>query len=284
MPRTIPAGTLRSVQARPQVPVRPELVGFSDRPYRHRLGLRTTTPDRWLDVDAARSHDIAAKEDRLSREPERIRVGGSSRADRLVGEALADAAGTDVEGDDLLLAVGRTLQEDVVVLERLADGWHFTSGLVCFPTAWEPAEKLGQAVLAIHRPVPGYAEQIGAAVDRYLERLGVGDVQWRRNWSLVATDALWVPPGGVDVTPADVGTDVFLRIERQTFRKVAPDVIVFGIRIHRWTMDEALAPDAARGLATQIRTMPDGYRAYKELLATHTEPLLDWLDGRAAAA
>jgi hypothetical protein len=278
MSRTIPAGTLGPVEARPRLPIRPELVGFDDRPYRHRLGLRTIPADAWLDPDAAAAHDLAMKERRLAAEPDRVRVGGAPDADRMVAEAIVGSAPDGAV--DPLLAAARRVQEDVVVLER-RDGWRFTSGLVCFPTAWEPLEKLGRTVLAIHEPVPGYAEQIGSAVDKYLDRLAPGEVQWRRNWSLVATDALWVEPGRAGGEPIDLGSDVWLRIERQTFRKVGPDVIVFGIRIHRWTLDEAMAPTAARGLATQVRTMPPRYRAYKELLSTHTEPLLAWLDERA---
>lgn len=270
------------MNARPLVAVRPELVAFDTRPYRHRLGLRPT--DVWIDRDEARAHDVGVKADRIESEPDRVRLG----RDRAVGERVAaalSAPGTPPgDGQDPLLAVCRGLQEDIVVLERIDDTWVFTSGVVCFPTAWEPLDKVGRGILEIHGPVPEYAEQVGEAVDRSLDRLAVGPVQWRRNWSVTTCPDLWLRPDRTERDVADVGGDVWLRIERQTFRKLDTDTIVFGIRIHLWPLAIALGPDDAAGLAVTIRSIPASFAAYKELLSTHSDQLLEWLDARSVGA
>lgn len=259
---------------RPAVPVRPELVTFDDKPYRHRLGLRSIPTTAWLDRDGAAEFDLAEKHRRLTEDPHRV---------RLATEAAppAEAATAAALGAPDFLTGALAHQEDFVLLGRADDGWRFVSGLVCFPSSWEPLEKVGQPVLAIHDPVPGYAEEVGVAVDRFLDRLGPGDVRWRRNWSLTTSPDLWLPPGRAEGHVEDVGHDVWLRIERQTFRRVADAVIVFGIRIHRWRLVDAVDASSAKGLATRIRTASPAFRAYKEMLATHTDQLLAWLDARA---
>lgn len=229
----------------------------------------------WLDRDEAAAFDLAEKRRRLATEPERVHFRGPDEVEGLVATAL---------GTDDLLAGALSVQEDVVVLHRTRTGWLFVAGLVCFPSSWEPREKVGLPVLAIHDPVPGYAEEIGVAVDRFLDRLDIDDVRWRRNWSLTTSPDLWLEPGRPEAPVSDVGRDVWLRIERQTFRRVAPDVIVFGIRIHLWPLGAALDARSAGGLARKIRTASPAFRAYKEMLATHTDQLLAWLDDRAGDA
>jgi hypothetical protein len=257
------------------VPVRPELVGFDAKPYRHRLGLRSVPVVEWLDRDEAATFDLAEKQRRLATDPERVLFRGPPDVEGVVAAAF---------GTDDLLDGASSVQEDVVVLHRGPDAWRFVAGLVCFPSSWEPREKVGLPVLSIHDPVPGYADEIGVAVDRFLDRLDVDDVRWRRNWSLTTVPDLWLAPGRPEAPVSDVGRDVWLRIERQTFRRLGPDVIVFGIRIHLWPLGEALDPRSAAGLAHKIRTASPAFRAYKEMLATHTDQLLAWLDDRASDA
>ena len=43
-----------------------------------------------------------------------------------------------------------------------------TAGVVCFPTRWSPAAKIGRSMAQIHDPVPRY-DTIAPAVDRLFE-------------------------------------------------------------------------------------------------------------------
>ena len=241
------------------------------------MGLKDTGSEGWFVPDPAFGFDVAEKQRRLMEEPDRVLL--SDKA----GEAGARQVALAVAGTDSLLDAGLSVQADLVVLERRSDSWRFTAGLVCVPTAWEPTEKLGRSVMAIHDPVPGYAESIGGAVDGYLDRLGPDRTQWRRNWSLTTSDQLWLRPGRPESPVGDPGTDVWFRSERQTFRRVGEDVIVFGIHVHLWPLEEAIGASEAPGLANEIRTMPRDFKEYKQLLVTEEEAILAWLDERAVS-
>lgn len=239
------------------------------------MGLKDAGSEEWFVPDPAFEFDIAEKKRRMVAEADRVLL-----SDPAAGGAARQAA-LAVAGTDSLLDAGLSVQADLVVLERQSDSWRFVAGLVCFPTAWEPSEKLGLSVMAIHDPVPGYAESIGGAVDSYLDRLGPDRTQWRRNWSLTTSNQLWLRPGRPESPIGEPGADVWFRSERQTFRRVAEGVIVFGIHVHLWPLDEAIGASDAPGLANEIRTMPASFKSYKQLLATQEEAILDWLDERS---
>ncbi len=268
-------GTLGPVEARPSTPVDPALTAFGDRPFRHRMGLKPAGPAEWFVPDPAFEFDIGEKRRRLTEDPRRVLL-SESGADHAARQAAVAVAGTES-----LLEAGLSVQADLVVLGRQRDSWRFMAGMVCFPTAWEPTEKLGLSVMAIHEPVPGYADEIGSAVDRYLDRLGPDRVQWRRNWSLTTSDQLWLRPGRSEAPIGDTGSDVWFRSERQTFRRVGEGIIVFGIHVHLWPLAVAIGPTDAAGLANEIRTMPSAFKQYKELLATQEGAILEWLDERS---
>ena len=73
--------------------------------------------------------------------------------------------------DDTLAAMACNIAEDLCILTAAEDGYRLTAGVLCFPNRWKLAEKLGGSVLAVHGPVPDYAAQLSASVDRFLARL-----------------------------------------------------------------------------------------------------------------
>ena len=239
------------------------------------MGLKDAGSEAWFVPDPAFEFDVAEKQRRLLVDPDRVLLSSTTAG------ASARRAALAVAGTESLLDAGLSVQADLVVLERQSDSWRFVAGMVCFPTAWEPSEKLGLSVMAIHDPVPGYAESIGDAVDSYLDRLGPDRTQWRRNWSLTTSNQLWLRPGRPESAIGDPGTDVWFRSERQTFKRVAEDVIVFGIHVHLWPLEEAIGGSGASGLANEIRTMPPEFKRYKQLLATQEGPILEWIDERS---
>jgi dimethylamine monooxygenase subunit A len=196
---------------------------------------------------------------------------------------LADFAGCPLE------LAGRLVQEDFCVMQGGRGGIRLTGAVLCFPSRWRLADKLGRPLLAIHEPVPGFAAQLGPPSERVLERLEVERPVWRVNWSLVDTPELFLPPehrrARPQVRAEDVGECLWLRVERQTFRRLPrSQAVVFTIRTYVEPLAEALeTPDGAAALALRLREMPDAMARYKNILPIRSA-LLAWLERRAGGA
>lgn len=245
---------------------------FHDAPFRWRVASRALGPDAWLQFDPdTLAAELAEKDRILASDADALVVTpGSEAAAREVRDLVADLVGESLDDPEHhpLEAAARRVHEDLVVMERRDGAWVMTAGVVCFPTRWSPAEKIGQSMAAIHDPVPRY-DDIAGAVDRFFDRLQPGRLAWRANWSVVGDAAL-----RLDVTdrqapaalPADPDRDLLLRVERQTIRRLerTPDALVFTIRVHRWPLSEVVA-EIDRTLAAELRALPTDVAVYKNL-------------------
>ena len=90
--------------------------------------------------------------------------------------------------------IGGLVQEDFCLLQERDGRYILTAAVLCFPAHWLLSEKIGRPLIEIHAPVPGFAEQLGNPVERLFERLDPEKPVQRRNWSLVDTDRLFLPP------------------------------------------------------------------------------------------
>lgn len=215
-------------------------------------------------------------------QPHRIRVAGS----RLEIPALGEQHALDGPLAPLDLAA-RLVQEDLCVMERGEGAWRLTAASVCFPTRWDLPSKLGLSLAAIHAPVPGYCEALARSADRFFDGMTCGPIVWRSNWSLLDDPTLFQPAGsGVRepnraVTAENAGDRLWLRVERQTLRRVpVSDAILFTIRVHQSPL-RALAEDGAqaRSLAGAMRSMPPELQVYKSLPAVR-DAALAYLEAR----
>jgi len=173
------------------------------------------------------------------------------------------------------LAIAASLvQEDLVLMRRGAEHWRLAAASLCFPSAWVLAEKFGLPMHEVHGPVPDFAGGTRNAqlIERMFDNLRpeVGMIRW--NWSLFGDDRLFHPdghPGGPRF--GEAATSAWLRLERQTFRKlpVSGD-IVFGIRIYINPI-AALGrlpegPSIAATLSRQLVAMTPEQAEYKGLI------------------
>jgi hypothetical protein len=188
-----------------------------------------------------------------------------------------------------LAIIGRLVQEDFCLLQKRDGAYLLTAAVLCFPSHWSLAEKLGKPLIAIHAPVPGYVEELAAPVARLFDTLQPEKPVQRLNWSLVDTDALFLPPAHrtepVRLDKEDVAERVRLRVERQTLRRL-PDsrAVVFGIRTHVTPLDRAIdTKEAAEALLARLHELPGPMQAYKNLLQVKPA-LLAFLAARRAAA
>jgi hypothetical protein len=130
--------------------------------------------------------------------------------------------------------------------------------------------KLGQPLLDIHAPVPGYAKEVGAATDQVIHSLQSARPLWRHNWTLLDSPQLYQPQRVAlqrALRANELGQRLWMRSERQTLRRLPhSDAVLFTIRIRQCTLDElCLQPGVAERLLTQLHTMPAAMKAYKGL-------------------
>jgi hypothetical protein len=249
-----------------------------------RIGLAPIAPAAWLEGGEA---DPAARKDPLFVRRRR-RVWAEAAGSRVAqAEALAlvaQALGEAITPAALppLYAAARRVPDDLCLMEKRDGAWRLTALSLSAGSFFTAQEALGKSLGELHAPVTGFAARFLARVERIFERLRDDLVLERRNWTLTNSDALHAPQaapirariGGID--PAGAGRELWLRVERQTLRRLpGAGAALFTIRV-RLTPLEALAGEPARlaAFAHAWRTAAADFRAYKRL---------DLYDGLVAA-
>ena len=138
-----------------------------------------------------------------------------------------------------LAIAAKLVQEDLVLMSASPDGWRLTAASLCFPSAWNLLEKFGHPLHQVHAPVPGFGtgSRNASVIDRMFDNLRPEQPVMRWNWSLHEDGELHHPTSHSGTESrfgdGDIGGHVFLRVERQTLRKlpISGD-IVFTVRIY----------------------------------------------------
>lgn len=120
--------------------------------------------------------------------------------ENLVTKAILPAKASSVSRTtDLLANLGKTVDEDFLFLvpEDAEEGKedqakYVLEALVCIcPSGWNPTEKIGKRLAAIHTPVPGYSKLLEGSMDRYFSKVQVGDYVKRTNWAITTHGELF---------------------------------------------------------------------------------------------
>jgi len=193
----------------------------------------------------------------------------------------------DLRSLDPLELAGQLVQEDWCLVQNGDQGPMFTAALLCFPSRWRLMEKIGKPLAAVHGPVPFYADRLAVAVDRFMQHLKAGRIASRLNWSLLDDPALFQPggkwrvDGGAAITAENAGSRVFLRVERQTVRRLPESAaVLFGIRVHVYSLDRVVdRPERVAALASAVQALPAEILHYKSVLPFR-DTLLQWLNVR----
>ncbi|MBZ9723202.1 DUF3445 domain-containing protein [Mesorhizobium sp. CO1-1-11] len=236
------------------------------------IGLKPLDPANWIEVDGHLLPYLAKKRRLYAEIPERVFVEQDGTLDaqqevlELLGAYLPERfpdthrrsdAGVAVVGATSrptipsrlagapLVAASLLVQEDLILMRRGEDGWRLAAGSLCFPSSWSLVEKFGKPLQQIHEPVPGFGPGTRPAdlINRMFDGLQ-GQAVERYNWSIQSGDALYHPLSNIEridratsrptrFPDGDVKTHAFIRVERQTLRKLpASRDILFTIRIH----------------------------------------------------
>ena len=247
------------------------------------MGLEALSPDApWLELDEHTAERIARKRTLLARERDQTlrTLPGSEEAaaearQQVEAERLRELGHLSPAGEDLspLEAAALQVAEDLCVMERIGAAWRLTAACVCFPTRWDLPSKMGLSLSDVHGAVPGYAGALAASADRFFDRMKPDRIFERRNWSLLDDPELYQPVavrGGrrdQGLTAADAGQRVWIRVERQTLRRLPrTGAVLFTIGIHQDRLSSIDGrPETAAALAGSIRSMPPDFAAYKAL-------------------
>ena len=257
-------------------------------PFRMRPGLSKLTVAESAPVipalfvrDALAGAYAAGKRAVLQTRPRRAPVGEADPAVlQAIADAYADQTGVKLAPEADALAEG--MQEDFVILhdepEDSVAGFRARFLSVCFPSNWNPAEKLGLDFMAIHAPVADNAMlQAGAR--------GIVDTAFRQApmlrhvWLLTPNGDLaqhpetrrtrWEDAMAAADAPGASGRlldQVFFRVERQTTLPLpALGRGVFFIRVMVVPLVDvlAVAPGRAVELADALASMSEAVVAYR---------------------
>lgn len=276
------------------------------------VGLKPLDPARWIEIDEHREAYLAEKRRLYAEIPDKVFLAETATEDAqqevldLIATHLARhcpdlgqrAMSAHEDERPPLKAASLLVQEDLVLMRRGEDGWRLVAASLCFPSSWSLEEKFGKPLQDIHTPVPGFGRGTRTAdiITRIFDNLQVEQPVERMNWSLQAGAALYMPlsnAGRVEraagkpsrFPEADVAVDAFIRVERQTLRKlpVSGD-IVFTIRIYLDAMKvlerHPERTSLAASFAAQLAALDDAQLDYKGLSADR-DRLVAALNGMA---
>jgi hypothetical protein len=277
------------------------------------IGLKPLDPAEWIEVDEKLDAYLEEKDRLYASVPEKVFAAQPDTVEsqrqvldllvehlpsrfpgtyRLVDGRVEIAAGdrsVDLaeESRAPLLTASRLVQEDLVLMRKGEDGWRLAAASLCFPSSWSLTEKFGRALDDIHVPVPGFGRgsRTAGLITRIFDNLKVGQPVLRLNWSLQTDRELHKPLSGAGRTeraataeprfPGNAATAAFIRVERQTLRKLpASGDILFTIRIHLDPMTALKGHPERAALAASFAAQLDALDAaqldYKGLAADRT--------------
>ncbi len=173
---------------------------------------------------------------------------GFSRRGRIL--TRPDGVEIDLEGDHPLITAGRLVQQDIALLHKAQDEaeHRLVGAILCFPASWTLAEKLGQPLAAIHRPVESYTDGMATRVQRLFDKVHEDRPLWRQNALLYASADLFHPRAEAQPRSASEGPAQYMRSERQCILRLPrTGAIVFSIHTYLLHIND-LSPDQLTAL------------------------------------
>ena len=172
-----------------------------------------------------------------------------------------------------LRAAAMLVDDDLCLMEPRGGEWTLTAASLCAPSFFSALDAVGKPLSALHAPVTGFGERLLPRVARIFDTLAPDTLVERRNWSVVASGDLFTPDAAPVrarqplIAPEDAGRDLFLRMERQTLRRLpVTGGLLFTIRIWRHPLENLRAtPERLEAFAAAWdRVMADEGRDFRD--------------------
>ena len=240
---------------------------FSGKPHRPSMGLRKLDMATWLDPDPT-DPQLALRRELLKKQRTDVfaALPSSDDACRTVADAMARWVGTDLPGVDHPLVEAAQLVRDDMCVMGVRDGqWQLIAAVVCFPSRWRLADKMGRDVVTIHDPVPDYRSQLAAPTVKAFDSIAAHGPRWRVNATLLDDPALFQPVAAHARRRHLPGMDSYLRVERQCLVPVH-DLIAFSIRTTVVPVSD-LDPPQAQAVLASARSAPPEIAEYRGWVA-----------------
>jgi dimethylamine monooxygenase subunit A len=291
----------------------PKYLPFDDRPYALRVGLRPLDVHDWMEIDDHYVDEMTTKRALLDNRHGDVVAcidGALSACDELLGELVrflpqrfaesfsvtdqqlhnhltGERWQLDGHGLHPIDLAGRLVQEDLCLMVPIDGRLVLGAASLCSPNRWRLAEKLGRPMSEIHAPTPGYLERIATATDRALDRITVDTPVWRTNWGVHDDCVGFQGDAGhsdqhptTAVTADNAGSTCFLRVERQTLRRLPnSQALVFTIRTFMHPVESIEHRDDIKRLGIAIGNVPPDFFVYKSLPVLANQ-LLEWIDNQ----
>ncbi|QPH56245.1 DUF3445 domain-containing protein [Pontivivens ytuae] len=250
----------------------------------HAPGAQPLDPADWLVRDAVFAGQMAYRDRLIAERPGTVLAldpAGRAAAQELLEVVLAaldagygvgdlvlrpDGVALPVDRADPFATIGRLVQEDMLILDRdLGETEHrLMGGVLCFPSRWNLAQKMGRGLLGIHAPVSFYPESLARRVQRFFDAIRPGRPLWRANWLFYTDPELHVPTR--EHEKFDKGWDgprLWLRSERQTLSRLPETgAVVFTIKTDISPADTLSREEVAGALAA-VDALPPAEFDYK---------------------
>ncbi|MEO9340649.1 DUF3445 domain-containing protein [Mesorhizobium sp. SB112] len=262
------------------------------------IGLRPLDISNWIEMDDHFDAYRAEKERLYAEIPEKVFVAENDTVDAqqevldLLNEHLLSHHANHfrrIERNGLpsapLVEASLLVQEDLILMRKSENGWRLAAGSLCFPSSWVLQEKFGKPLQDIHQPVPAFGPgtRMAQLIERMFDNLQVEQPVQRFNWSIQANPDLYHPLHSTQridratqrptrFPDGELAANAFMRVERQTLRKLARSGdILFTIRIYIDPL-EVLRRDPAKerlaySFAEQLEMLDTAQLDYKGLTA-----------------
>ncbi len=184
-----------------------------------------------------------------------------------------DGVTVPLAGDHPLALLARMTQEDFCILWRPEDRdeHNLIGAILCFPSRWLLAEKIGRPMIGIHDPVPNYDDNIARRVQRMFDALRPDHPLVRANWLVHTSPELHQPlteeaKAKWEKAPSD---RFWLRTERQSLLRLPhTGAVVFTIKTCL-TPVELLTADQRDGLIQALGGTNEEMQVYHGGLSHH---------------
>ena len=215
-------------------------------------GTSPISPDEWIICDDAFSQQMALRDELIENKRDKVlaisnpafeaaielskialefsieNLGYQKSNDEII---RPDNVSIKIDLTDPMRFLGRLVQNDFCIMQKVGEEHVMTAASLCFPASWSLEEKFLKPLIDIHTPVQEYDEKIAKRVQRLFDGLQINRPVWRFN-ALYYEDPNLFQPRSVNKPRKKPAPDQvnYFRSERQTLIKLPETrAVVFGI-------------------------------------------------------